>query len=67
MLSGPRDYVNVSSMEQTFFVEAMVRGYHVYQAIWEAALLEELPCQREVGNRHDRCCGQSKYYSRSCA
>ena len=40
-------------MEQTFFLEAMVRGYHVYQAIWEAALLEELPCQREVGNRHD--------------
>ena len=33
-----------------FTVEAMVRGYHVYQDIWEAELDEELPCQKEPIN-----------------
>lgn len=33
-----------------FTVEAMVRGYHVYKDIWEAALDEELPCQKEPLN-----------------
>ena len=32
----------------------MVRGYHVYQSIWDAANDgEELKCCREVGNIHD--------------
>ena len=32
----------------------MVRGYHVYQSIWDAAIDgENLECFREVGNIHD--------------
>ena len=34
----------------SFYVEAMVRGYHTYKDIW-AAVGEELPCQREVRKR----------------
>ena len=36
-----------------FEVEVMVRGYHKYKDIWEAALGENLECQRENGNIHD--------------
>ena len=31
-----------------------VRGYHVYQQVWEAAHGEMLVCSREARNRHDR-------------
>ena len=31
----------------------MVRGYHVYRDVWEAAVGQTLPCQREAGNPHD--------------
>ena len=37
-----------------FTIEAMVRGYHTYRDIWEASVGEELPCQRETDNPHDR-------------
>ena len=38
----------------TFSVQSMVRGYHVYQSVWDAACDGEiLPCKREVGNTHD--------------
>ena len=37
----------------SFSLEAMVRGYHVYRSVWEAAIGEELMCVREVGNRTD--------------
>ena len=37
----------------TFSIEAMVRGYHVYQGIWDADLGEQLPCQREPMNSKD--------------
>ena len=38
----------------SFTIEAMVRGYHVYQSIWDAAIDgENLECFREVGNIHD--------------
>ena len=40
-------------MAVSFSVNAMVRGYHVYQDIWDASVSEELPCQREPGNSHD--------------
>ena len=37
-----------------FSVRAMVRGYHYYKAIWEAAIdWQVLSCEREVGNVHD--------------
>ena len=39
---------------ETFAVESMVRGYHVYQEIWIAAVGEELPCVRETDNHRDQ-------------
>ena len=36
-----------------FSVEAKVRGYHVYKDVWEAAVEEELHCEREPGYRQD--------------
>lgn len=38
----------------TFSVESVVRGYHEYKDIWDAAIDGlELPCEREPGNPHD--------------
>ena len=37
-----------------FSIETVVRGYHVYKEIWEAAIDGvELPSKREIGNAHD--------------
>ena len=38
---------------EEFRKESCVRGYHVYKDIWNAALGEELQCQRERGNSSD--------------
>ena len=39
---------------RSFSVQAMIRGYHVYKAIWEATIDGELLlCEIEVGNIHD--------------
>ena len=41
-------------MEFTFSIETVVRGYHVYKEIWNAAVDgTELPCEREIGNARD--------------
>ena len=34
-------------------VEAMIRGYHEYQSIWEPEVGESLPCIREPSNVRD--------------
>ena len=34
-------------------VEAMIRGYHEYQSIWEAEIGENLTCILEPGNIRD--------------
>ena len=39
--------------EETYAFESMVRGYHVYQEVWVAAVGEELSCVRESENHHD--------------
>ena len=36
-----------------FTREAMVRGYHIYNSIWEVYISEELSCQREKDNAHN--------------
>ena len=41
-------------MEEELVIELCVRGYHVYKDIWEAAIGEELPCERETRNTNDR-------------
>ena len=38
----------------TLEMEICVRGFHIYKAIWEAAVVEELECGRVRGNRVDR-------------
>lgn len=38
----------------TLEIECCIRGYHVYQDIWEAAIDEELVCRPERSNGHDR-------------
>ena len=49
--------VAIASMEDiagsSFCVEAMIRGYHVYEDIWSAVVGEELPCKRERTNTAD--------------
>ena len=41
-------------VDSSFTREGMVRGYHVYNSIWEEAYIgEELLCQRDKDNRHD--------------
>ena len=37
-------------MMETFEQELCVRGYHVYQRIWTAAVGEVLHCEREPTN-----------------
>ena len=37
----------------TFEMEAMIRGYHVYQAVWNAQIGEELSCVTERENVRD--------------
>ena len=34
----------------TYKIEAMICGYHVYTAVWDAQIGEELYCARETGN-----------------
>lgn len=37
----------------TFEVEAMVRGYHIYQDVWNPTINQGLQCAREPGNLRD--------------
>ena len=41
------------SAHSSFSRVAMVRGYHIYNSIWEAYIGEELLCQWDEENRHD--------------
>ena len=38
---------------ESYSIHTSVRGYHAYKDVWEAALGQLLPCQREPGNIHD--------------
>ena len=44
---------HVADGRVSFSVEAVVRGYHAYKHIWATVYGEELPCEREAGNRVD--------------
>ena len=37
-----------------FAITSVMRGYHAYKDIWEAAIDSELPCLPEPDNREDR-------------
>ena len=52
MLTTTTSHVQIFSVETAVMaselsVGAMVRGYHIYEDIWDATVGEELPCQRE--------------------
>ena len=49
----PHTTCHFAAIMASFLVEAMVRGYHVYKDIWATVVGEELPCQREDGDRAD--------------
>ena len=38
---------------ESYKVETVLRGYHVYVVVWKAAVGQILLCQREGGNIHD--------------
>ena len=38
---------------ETFEKESCIRGYHVYQGLWEPVVGEELQCQRDTVNTKD--------------
>ena len=43
-----------STIQYAFSVVSVIRGYHEYKDIWDAAIDGlELPCEREPGNLHD--------------
>ena len=48
----PRAASMVAEMD-TFRLDLVVRGQHVYKNIWSSMLGEELKCIRETGNVHD--------------
>ena len=50
-----RDWIHTNKMSklEIYEVETVVWGYHVYVAVWKAAVGRILPCQREGGNIHD--------------
>ena len=52
----PRSKLKVSSVKDmdTQEIECCICSYHVYQEIWDAAVDEELTCQPERSNAHDR-------------
>ena len=38
-----------------FFIESVVRGHHIYKAIWNCAIHEVLVCDQESNNNEDSC------------
>ena len=44
---------NIFMELEEFAVEWCIRGYHIYKEVWAAAIGEDLPCERELGNPED--------------
>ena len=40
---------------ESYEVATVDRSYHVYVAVWEAAVEQVLPCKRVRGNIHNPC------------
>ena len=38
---------------ERFFVDSVVRGFHVYKDVWNPVVGETLICEKEFGNLHD--------------
>ena len=44
----------INREEAVYFLTGVVRGHHIYQAVWTSSLEEVLPLSTEDGNDHDR-------------
>ena len=55
----------------SYCCDSAVRGYHIYQDIWEANYGESLSCMRETGNVFDSfaccICAEEWGHGRPCA
>ena len=40
-------------MSCSFIVDSVIHGHHIYKAIWNPAIGEELNTKREIGNPHN--------------
>lgn len=45
---------DMDTLAETAERSSCVQGYHVYRAIWDAVIGEDLVCERETTNEHDR-------------
>ena len=43
----------MESEVDSFTVESVIRGYHVYEEVWSSVIGEVLVCRRDTRNRHD--------------
>ena len=43
----------MESEVDSFTVELVIRGYHVYEEVWSSVIGEVLVCRRDTRNRHD--------------
>ena len=41
------------SAVESFTMDSIIRGYHVYKDVWSSFIGEMLYCQRDVHNHHD--------------
>ena len=41
------------SAVESFTIDSMIRGYHVYKDVWYSFITEMLYCRRDVRNHHD--------------
>ncbi len=48
-----RTYTDHTHVRKENGVLSCLRGYHIYRELWEAAIGEDLACQRECGNATD--------------
>ena len=50
-----RDWIGANKISEleSYEVAIVDWGYHVYVAVWEAAVGQILPCKQEGGNIHD--------------
>ena len=54
VLARRRPTVNVKQLiMEEFERSCCIRGYHIYQEVWTAAVGEELVCEREPHNSQD--------------
>ena len=44
----------LASAVESFTIDSMIRGYHVYKDVWSSFIGEVPSCRHDVRNHHDR-------------